>query len=113
MSRHAFADVLKEARIARGLSLRAFASEIGYSAPYIHDVESGRRNPLSDDVLPKVAEVLRISLTDLRRAAATSRHGGFLLPLASERHDNVAAILARRWKKLEPEQLEAVLEAIS
>lgn len=36
-------ESLKKARVAAGISLRTFAKRIGFTAPYISDIENGRR----------------------------------------------------------------------
>jgi predicted transcriptional regulator len=36
-------ESLKKTRIAAGISLRAFAKQLGFTPPYISDIENGRR----------------------------------------------------------------------
>lgn len=113
MSRHAFGDLIRKGRRTKGMSLRAFAAAIGYSAPYISDVENGHRKALADEVLPTIATLLGVSLRDLTLAAAASRQGGFLLPYREDRHNEVAYTLFEKWEHLQPEQLEAIHAAIN
>jgi len=48
------------------MSLREFARQIGYTAPFVSDIERGRRHP-SDEVLAKIARVLNVSVDELRK----------------------------------------------
>lgn len=58
-------DRIRELRNARDLSLRDLAKQVGVSAPFLTDVEQGRRYP-SDDTLDKMAVALRTELNDLK-----------------------------------------------
>lgn len=51
------------------MSLREFARQIGYTAPFVSDIERGRRNP-SDEVLAEIARVLCVSVEELRQRDA-------------------------------------------
>jgi transcriptional regulator with XRE-family HTH domain len=57
---------IRELREERDLSLREFAKKIKVSAPFLSDVELGRRYP-SDDVLKTIAQSLGTSLEDLKK----------------------------------------------
>lgn len=48
------------------MSLREFARQIGYTAPFVSDIERGRRHP-SDEVLAEIARVLNVSVDELRK----------------------------------------------
>ena len=48
------------------MSLREFARQIGYTAPFVSDLEHGRRHP-SDEVLTEIARVLQVSADELRK----------------------------------------------
>jgi transcriptional regulator with XRE-family HTH domain len=50
---------LRNFRQMRGFKPDQFASEIGISRPYLANIEAGRR-PLSDVLLARAAEVLRV-----------------------------------------------------
>lgn len=52
------ADVIHNARINLGVSIRTFASMVDCSAMYISEIESGKKIPLQGDALPKIAQVL-------------------------------------------------------
>ena len=47
-----------------GVSLREFARRIDVSAPFLSDIEAGRRNP-SGEVLARIAEELDAPLAEL------------------------------------------------
>ena len=46
--------------------MRELAKKIGISAPFLSDIELGRRFP-SEEVLGKLADALNVSLDDLRQ----------------------------------------------
>jgi transcriptional regulator with XRE-family HTH domain len=77
---------IRQLRDERDLSLREFASQVGCSAPFISDIELGRRNP-SEKVLKDIAKALGVNFEELkaldtrppvkemkRRIAADSRY---------------------------------------
>lgn len=55
---------IRQRRMALGVSLREFARRIGVSAPFLSDIEAGRRNP-SGDVLGRIAGELQAPLAEL------------------------------------------------
>ncbi len=57
---------IRERREKLDLSLREFAKKLGCSAPFISDVELGRRFP-SDEMLEQIAKALRLDVDDLRK----------------------------------------------
>jgi transcriptional regulator with XRE-family HTH domain len=57
-----FGQHLRAQRLTLGLTLREVAELVGVSAPYIHDLEMGRRN-LAAARYPEVGKVLRVPLT--------------------------------------------------
>lgn len=81
---------IRELRETKDLSVRELAKRLGLSAPFLSDVELGRRHP-SDEVLSKLAGELgstvaelrkydaRPPISDLRRMAATNPAMGFAL----------------------------------
>lgn len=56
---------IRQLRDARDLSLREFASRLGCSAPFISDIELGRRYP-SEKVLRDMASVLGVEFDELK-----------------------------------------------
>lgn len=60
-----FGDRIRELRNERDLSLRELAKLVGVSAPFLTDVEQGRRFP-KDETLEKLARALRTDVADLK-----------------------------------------------
>lgn len=58
------AATIKDARLARGLTLAAVGNALGVTRQYVYALESGRRNP-GRKHLAKLAEVLGLQLADL------------------------------------------------
>ncbi|WAC06755.1 MAG: helix-turn-helix transcriptional regulator [Thermodesulfobacteriota bacterium] len=56
---------IRELREKKDLSLREFAKRIGVSAPFVSDIELGRRYP-SDKLFEIMANELDVSTEDLR-----------------------------------------------
>lgn len=56
-----FGQFLHEKRLERKMSYRDLASSLGLSAPYISDMEKGRRNAPSMDVLENLASYFNLS----------------------------------------------------
>lgn len=57
---------IRERREKLDLSLREFAKKLGCSAPFISDVELGRRFP-SDEMLEQISKALRLNVDELRK----------------------------------------------
>lgn len=57
---------LRELRETADKSLRELAKEVGISAPFLSDVELGRRFP-ADENLTALAKALKVPLEELRR----------------------------------------------
>ncbi len=60
-----FGERIRELRLDRNLSLRQLASRVGKSAPFLSDIELGRRFP-SEGVLRAIAKELRVELAHLK-----------------------------------------------
>jgi transcriptional regulator with XRE-family HTH domain len=56
---------IRELREEKDISVRELAKRIGKSAPFVSDIELGRRHP-SDDVLKELADRLGTTVEDLR-----------------------------------------------
>ena len=56
------ADILKEEREIKGLSITALAAKAGLSQPMVGYIEQRRRNPTLDTLL-RLSEVLEIDVT--------------------------------------------------
>lgn len=57
-------EVIRDARVAAGISLRAFASGVSITPSYESDIENDRRIP-SEDVLKKIAASLSLDYEEL------------------------------------------------
>lgn len=57
---------IRELREKKDLSVRELAKRLGLSAPFLSDVELGRRHP-SEEVLSKLAHELGSTVTELRK----------------------------------------------
>lgn len=62
-------DFIRELREGKDLSVRELAKRLGLSAPFLSDVELGRRHP-SDEVLLKLARELGTTVAELRKRDA-------------------------------------------
>lgn len=56
---------IRELRDQRDLSLREFAKQLGCSAPFLSDIELGRRFP-SETMLQDIARLLKVSVDELK-----------------------------------------------
>ena len=59
-----FGNLISDKRKEHGISLRGMAEELGIAAPYLSDIEKGRRNPPNIDMLEKMAFILTLSETE-------------------------------------------------
>jgi transcriptional regulator with XRE-family HTH domain len=55
---------IRERRLELGITLREFARRVGVSAPYLTDLEAGRRHP-GPEVLVRIAEALGLPPAEL------------------------------------------------
>jgi transcriptional regulator with XRE-family HTH domain len=113
----AFGSVLRRLRLDAGVTLGDLARLLIVSIPYLSDVETGRRPPLSNEriesagrfIAKKAAEKTgeanpADTITKLYRAAATTS-GVFELKAGGTRARQVGAQLARLWSNLSDEGL--------
>lgn len=56
-----FGDLISEKRKKLGLKLREMAKDLGIVAPYLSDIEKGRRNPPNIEMLEKMAKILELT----------------------------------------------------
>ena len=61
-------DLINKARVAKRLSLRGLAKEIGISPSYLADIENDRRTP-SESVLRRISTILEIDFDELMQQA--------------------------------------------
>jgi transcriptional regulator with XRE-family HTH domain len=74
---------IRELRLKRHLSVRAFAAQTGFSPSFISQLENGQVSP-SLGSLQKIAETLKVTLGEFF-AAATSRDQGLVVRSADRR----------------------------
>lgn len=53
-----FGDVLREKRMAKGISLRKFADQVGVSPTYLSQVEQNNMDPPTAERVQRMAEIL-------------------------------------------------------
>lgn len=96
-SKETFGTCLARLREAKDVTLRELARKINVSAPFLSDVEKGRRAPLTAERLEMVVSVLHLSedeKTDLYDAAGRQRNTiAPDLPEYIMRHEYVSAAL--------------------
>jgi transcriptional regulator with XRE-family HTH domain len=56
-----FGDFLQKKRMERQITLRKMAELLGFSAPYLTDIEKDRRNPPEMESLEQISKVLNLS----------------------------------------------------
>ena len=59
-----FGEFIEKKREEKGITLRAMAKELGFSAPFYSDVEKDRRNPFAIEKLEQIARILILSDED-------------------------------------------------
>lgn len=64
MRKETFGEFLTRKRKGREIPLRRMAADLGISAPYLCDVEKGRKAPFSNKRIEKVAQILNLSEED-------------------------------------------------
>ena len=99
---------IRELREEKDLSLREFAKRLGLSAPFVSDIELGRRFP-SDNVFEKIARVLGAPQDDLR-AYDVRIPVSELKRLAQD--DPAYGVVLRKLadKKISPEEIIRMIE---
>ncbi len=65
MEQDTFGEVIKQARKAKGVSLREMASRVGISHPYLSQLENGRNNNPSIDIILDLSRELDVSFAYL------------------------------------------------
>lgn len=59
-----FGEFLQKKREEKQITLRKMAENLGMSAPYLSDIEKGRRNPPEIEKLGQIAQILLLSDED-------------------------------------------------
>jgi transcriptional regulator with XRE-family HTH domain len=70
-----YGEILKQARLDTGESIRGFANILGISRPYLQQVESGARNPFGERRTLRAAKLLGVDPAILLSAAV--EHAGW------------------------------------
>jgi transcriptional regulator with XRE-family HTH domain len=104
---------IRELREEKDVSVRELAKRLGVSAPFLSDVELGRRHP-SDEVFVTIARALGVTVADLRshdtrppaqefkRLAATNPAYGIMLRKVLDKNvdpEDVIKYLDRRKQR--------------
>jgi len=105
-----FGDFIHRVRIGQRQSLRHVAGRLGVTPTYLSDIERGRRNPPAPDKLEKLARALGIQRARLEDKALIARRAVELVLTgeATDRKDELALILARRWEGLTGEEIDSL-----
>ena len=61
-----FGEFLQRKREEKQITLRTMADKLGFSAPFLSDVEKGRRNPPEFSKLEQISEILGLTTEDER-----------------------------------------------
>lgn len=107
-----FGSAFRDARQQAGLSLTDVARLLGFTVPYVSDVERGQRAPFAPGSVLLAARAFGVPSVPLLCLAVRSR-GYFTLPAGStERHLDVAVALSQHWPTLTQDQLAALQEIL-
>jgi DNA-binding XRE family transcriptional regulator len=101
-----FGPTLRDARIAKGYSLRKFADLVGVSPTYLSQVEQGNVNPPTAERVQKMAEILGANADEL--IALAGRVPGDLPKIIQKQPTHMPELL-REAKGLSAEQLQALI----
>ena len=77
-----FGEFLQKKREAKQITLRKMAEMLKMSAPYLSDIEKGRRNPPEMDKLDQIAQILLLS--DEERTVMLDLAGKMRNPVAPD-----------------------------
>lgn len=108
MVRKTLGEYIRESREKNDLSLRGFAKRLNLSAPFVSDIELGRRYP-SEDVFEKIAETLGVSLEELN-SYDTRVPFSELKKLAKSNPAYGIALRKLADKKISPEEIIRIAE---
>jgi HTH-type transcriptional regulator, competence development regulator len=104
-----FGKVLREKRMAKGISLRKFAERVGVSATYLSQVEQGNVLPPTADRVQRMAEMLGENPDEMIALAGRVPDD---LPEIIQRRPTAIPELLREANGLSAEQLRALTEHI-
>lgn len=103
-----FGALFRAERKAARKTLGEVADALGLSVSYIADIEHGRRQPLPQDRLAKLASMFAASSVERLMAIAAECRAAFQLTGYSPKAVTVGAVLERRWSGLTEGQLEEI-----
>lgn len=104
-----FGKVLREKRMAKGISLRKFAEKVGVSAAYLSQVEQGNVLPPTADRVRRMAEMLGVNPDELIALAGRVPED---LPAIIHEEPTEMPQLLREAKGMTAEQLRELREQI-
>lgn len=94
-----FGEILRKYRERNDISLRELADHMGWTSPYVGDIERGRRNPPSFDQIEKMAKFVKAPTTKLLEAAVRYRKE-IVLDAPSKEKAEAAVLLMNYWNSL-------------
>lgn len=102
-----FGQMLREKRVAKGLSLRKFAEQVGISPTYLSQVEQDNVDPPTADRVKRMAELLEESVDEW-----TALAGRLTEDLPGIIHESPTAVpdLLRAVRGMTPDQLRRLRE---
>lgn len=105
-SSNRFGELLREKRLAKGLTLRKFAEQLRVSPTYVSGVENGTLPPPTFDRIEAISKILDVPVDELMEHAG--RWGDMAKQKVEERPEFVR--LFRAVKDLSPEQIEKITD---
>lgn len=101
--------ILCKGRTDRGITLRQMAQDLGISAMYISEIETGKKIPLRGNVLPKIAAYLGI---DPEKAVKMS-YEEKAKEKTNRMEDDLSLVVARKAMSIrDPEFLKRLVDFI-
>lgn len=101
-----FGELLRQKRLAKGLTLRKFAEQLGVSPTYVSGVENGTLPPPTFDRIEAISKILDVPVDELMEHAG--RWDDMAKQKVEERPEFVR--LFRAVKDFSPEQIEKMTE---
>ena len=108
-----FGATIRKLREEKGKSMVSMAEALGFTTPYVCDIERDKRNPPSEDKLKIIADFLEIPFEDVIDLA--NKHRGKVelgLEGKSESLSKLALTLGHRWGSLTDSEAERILEVL-
>jgi len=106
-----FGKLLREKRVAAGMSLREVADHIGVSHVYLSQVERGKTTPLTQDKWPKLLELLpSLDEDTLEYLSDVSRPVQLNLSDMPKEKQELGLLLARKLESMPKAEVSKMLE---